>query len=183
MKIIRIFLIAALFVVCFNFSAQSAQVIIPVSKTATIDSLSKDSGSLLFKFDLPEELNGVFIDYAELLFEVEPEPTSSRRVVLGGFPLSKDCKLDNLSWTDISSACIDTLMATCLSSKQQDGLTSLDITEIARLWVEKEISNFGLLLMDLDRPDGKLKLEQNPNLPDGIKAQVRIFYTARKLNK
>ena len=183
MKIIRISLIARLFVVCFSFSLQSAQVTIPVTKTATLDSSDKDSGCLLFKFDLPEGLNGAFIDYAELLFQVEPEPSTSRRVVLGGFPLTKEWNEDNLSWTDIGSAYIDTLMATCLSSKQQDGLTSLDITEIARLWAEGKTSNFGLILRDLDRRDGKLKLEQSSHFSEGMKAEVRIFYTASQIKK
>lgn len=183
MKRTRILLIAVSFILFAALGVESAQLTIPVTQTATVDSLSKDSGSLLFKFDLPEELNGAFIDYAELLFRLEPEPSTSHRLVLAGFPLKKDWNEDNLSWNEISSAYVDTLMATCLISREDEPPTWLDITEIVRLWVEQKIANFGVVLMDLDRPDGKLKLEQSSHFPEGIKAQVRIFYTAREVQK
>jgi len=187
MKIIKLLLIAALFIVCFSFSVQSAQVTIPVTNGATIDSTSSDAGRLLFKFALPQELDGACIDYAELLFEVKPEPSSTRRIVIGGFALNKDWDARSISWTEPWTSdggdYIDTLMATCLNSKEEKRLTSLDITEIVRLWVEEKVSNFGLILMDSDRENGKLKLQQSSILPEGVKAQVRVFYTAGAVNK
>lgn len=181
MKKTRILFISASFFLFLSFSVQSAELTISVTQTATIDSISSDAGRLLFKFDLPEELNDAFIDYADLLFKGEPQPSSSRRVVIGGFPLFKDWDEENVSWTkpwaDDGGDYIDTLMATCLNSKVENNLTSLDITEIVTLWAEEKISNFGLILMDLDRSDGKLKLLQSSKLPQGIKGQVRVFYT------
>lgn len=187
MERIRILLIGISLFVFLCFSIHAAQVNFSVVQTATIDSTSSDAGRLLFKFDLPEELDEAFIDYAELLFKAEPKPASLRRVVVGGFPLTKDWNEGNVSWTnpwtDDGGDYIDTIMATCLNSKEEARLTSLDITEILRLWIEEEISNFGLVLMDLDREDGKLKLQQSSKLPEGIKAEIRIFYTPRKVDK
>jgi hypothetical protein len=187
MKRTGIFLIAISLFTFLGFSVQAAQLNISVSQTATIDLTNSDAGRLLFKFDLPQELSKGFIDYAELIFKSEPEPSSSNRVIISGFPLTKSWDEKSVSWTNPWTTgggdYLDTIMATCLNPKQKTRLTSLDITEIVRMWVEEIIPNYGLILMDADRVDGKLKLQQSPKLPEGIKAQVRIFYTPRKIDK
>lgn len=176
-----------LVIISFTLDAQAAEVTVSVTQAATIDSQCLDAGRLLFKFDLPKELNGAFIDYAEVIFKAEPIPVSSRRAVIGGFPLSNDWNESSVSWNYPWSSdggdYVDTIMASCLVSDSEQRLTSLDVTEILRLWVEKKISNFGLILMDLDRADGKLKLQETTMLPQGAKAQVRVFYTGPEVKK
>ena len=187
MKRTGIFLIAISLFTFLSFGIQAAQLNIPVSHTATIDSISSDAGRILLKFDLPEELDKAFIDYAEVFFKAEPNPSSTHRVVISGFPLTRSWDKQTVSWsspwTNDGGDYVDTIMVTCLDSKQESKLTSLDITGIVRLWIEEEISNFGLILMDSDREDGKLKLQESSKLPEDIKAQVRIFYTPRKIGK
>ena len=187
MKRMRIFLITVSFFIFLSLGVQAAQLNITVSQTATIDSTNSDAGRLIFKFDLPEELSKGFIDYAELVFKSKPELLSSHSVIISGFPLTKSWDEENVSWTNPWTTgggdYLDTIMATCLNPKQKTRLTSLDITQIVRMWVEEKIPNYGLILMDADRVDGKLKLQQSLKLPEGTKAQVRIFYTPKEVDQ
>lgn len=178
---------AALMVVSLPLNAQAGEKIIPVTETATIDPYTANAGRLLFRFDLPEDLDGAFIDYAELLFKVDSEPPSSHCIVIGGFPVSTDWDQETVSWsnpwTNTGGDHLDTVMATCLDSRTENRLTSLDITEIVKFWVEKKIDNFGVILLDLDPAEKKLKLQETTLLPQGTQAQVRIFYTGPEVKR
>ncbi len=177
-----------LLVICFFFLfaafLNGAELKIEVIKTATIDSTNKSFyGRLLFKFDLPSQLEEGFIDYAEIIFKSEPNMSNARTVVLGAYPLTRDWEENDVAWdspwTDEGGDYIDSLGLSGLLLKSKDYRIALDITQIVRLWVKKSLSNYGLVLIPLES-EYSLKLLHHPDLPDDVNAEVRIFFTAKE---
>jgi len=161
----------------------SAEVTIPVSQTAVICSgFDSNYGRLLFKFDLPKELDSAFIDYAEIVFKAEPEPSyaDAKLVVVGAFPVTNDWTADNvtwsLPWSNPGGDYIDSIYDSALLLKSDGYEIGLDITQITRLWAEKSLSNYGLILLAVD-PDCFLKLSHHSSFEKNGNVEVKIYYT------
>jgi len=161
----------------------SAEVTIPVSQTAVICSgFDSNYGRLLFKFDLPKELDSAFIDYSEIIFKAEPEPSYSnaKLIVIAAYPLSRDWSADNVSWTspwtNPGGDYIDSIYCSALLFKSEDYQIGLDITPLVRLWIDNSLSNYGLILLPLGS-DCSLKLSRHSSLENNANALVKIYYT------
>ena len=50
--------------------------------------------------DLPQQLDGVIIDYAELVFTATPDTGSGYICLMGAYPVTKAWKSANLSWSE-----------------------------------------------------------------------------------
>lgn len=179
----KIILFSLLLLLAFSVTANSAVWQTSVTQVATISpNPSSDFGRLLFKFDLPEQLNGVTIDYAELIFSATPDTGNSYICLMGAYPLTKSWESANLSWsfgwTTPGGDFADTIYSSCLIGSSTERLSRLDITDIVQMWVDGSLTNYGLLIMPLEDSDRFLKLHTNPQLPPGTKVKVKIFFTA-----
>jgi hypothetical protein len=140
-----------------------------------------DHGRLLFRFDLPAQLNDCTIDYAELVFAATADTGSGRICLMGAFPVTKSWDSANLSWSDgwtnSGGDYADSRYSTALIRSSTNRLTRMDITDIVQMWVDSTLVNHGLILMPLEDPDRFLKLHTTTDLGPGVKAKVRLFYT------
>ena len=171
-----------LIVLAFSLAANSAYWESPVKQVASISpKLSSQFGRLLFKFDLPQQLDGVIIDYAELVFTATPDTGSGYICLMGAYPVTKDWKSDNLSWseawTNTGGDYADSIYSTGVIRTSTDRPTRMDITDIVQMWADGDLANYGLILMPLEDLGRFLKLHTTPGLPEGAKAKVRVYFT------
>jgi hypothetical protein len=171
-----------LVVLAFSVIAESAYLETSVTQVATISpNQSSDFGRLLFKFDLPEQLNGVIIDYAELIFIATPDTGSSYICLMGAYPLTRNWESANLSWsggwTTPGGDFTDTIYSSSLIRSSTERLTRIDITDIMQMWMDGTITNYGLMVIPLEDSARFLKLHANSAWSPEVKAKVRIFYT------
>ena len=166
----------------FSVTVESAYWEASVTQVATISpNQSSGFGRLLFKFDLPDQLNGTFIDYAEVIFTATPDTGNSYICLMGAYPLTKNWEPADLSWsegwTTAGGDFADTIYSSCLIGSSTERLTRIDITDIVQMWMDGAITNYGLIVMPLEDSNRFLKLHTNSELPPDVKAKVRIFYT------
>jgi hypothetical protein len=179
----KIILLSFLMLLAFFITANSAYWEATVTQAGTI-SLNPSSGfgRLLFKFDLPEQLNGVTIDYAELVFIATPDTGRSYICLMVAYPLTKKWESANLSWSDgwtnPGGDFADTIYSTCLIRSSTEHPTRMDITDIVQMWVDGTLTNHGLIMMPLEDSNRFLKLHTNPQWSPDVKTKVRIFFTA-----
>jgi hypothetical protein len=178
----KIILLSFLMLFAFCMTADSAYWETTVTQVGTISpNPSSGFGRLLFKFDLPEQLNGVTIDYAELVFIATPDTGRSYICLMVACPLTNNWASANLSWSDgwttPGGDFTDTIYSTCLIRTSQDRLTRMDITDIVQMWVDGTLTNHGLIMMPLEDSNRFLKLHTNPQWSPDVKAKVRIFFT------
>ncbi len=175
---------AILFLLVLCASANSAYWEDSVSTLGTIaPNQGAEFGRLLFKFDLPNELDGAVIDYAELIFTATPDTGTSYICLMGVFPVSTSWESANLSWssgwTNSGGDYVDSIFSTCLIRRSEDKLTRADITDVAQLWADGTLPNYGLIVMPLEDLGRYLKLHESSSLPQGVKAKVRVFYSRK----
>lgn len=171
-----------LLLLAFSVVANSAFWESSVTEVGTISpNLTSEFGRLLFKFNLPDELNGCFIDYAELNFTATPDSGTSYICLMGAFPVTKSWESANLSWSDgwtnSGGDYADSIYSSCLIRSSTDRVTRIDITDIVQMWVDGTLTNHGLIVMPLEDSERFLKLHTSPNLPPNVEAKVRVFYT------
>jgi hypothetical protein len=171
-----------LFLLVLCAGANSAYWESSVAQVGTLSpSQGSDYGRLLFKFDLPEQLNGAIIDYAELRFTATPDTASGYICLMGAFPMTKSWQTGTLSWsegwTEAGGDYTDTIYSTGVIRTSTDRLSRMDITDIVQMWVDSTLVNHGVILMPLEDSDRFMQLHTGVNLPPSVKAKVRIFYT------
>ena len=141
-----------------------------------------DAGRILVKFDLPEQLTGALIDYAELMFTATPDTGLGYICILGAFPVTKSWQSGVVSWSggwdNAGGDYTDSSYACSLIRTSPDQITRIDISEIVQSWVDGDLPNFGLIIMPLENPNRFLKLHSTQGFAPNVKAKVRIFYTA-----
>ena len=178
----KMIFLSLLLLLVFSVTAESARWETSVTQVGTISpNQSSDFGRLLFKFNLPDELNGVTIDYAELIFTATTDTGSSYICLMGAYPLTKNWESANLSWSDgwttPGGDFADTICSSSLIRSSSEQLTRIDITDIVQMWVEGSLANYGLVVMPLEDSSRFLKLHANSQLPPNVLAKVRVFYT------
>jgi hypothetical protein len=139
------------------------------------------SGRILVKFSLPEQLNGAFIDYAELTFTATPDTGSSYICLLGAFPVTKSWESGVVSWSggwdNAGGDYIESTYACSLIRTSPDQPTRIDVSEIVSMWVDGTIPNYGLIIMPLEDSNRFFELHSTAGLPANIMAKVRIFFS------
>jgi hypothetical protein len=178
----RFIYLIIMFILAFPLVAHSAFWESEVTQVGTIGPrANSDYGRLIFKFDLPEQLNGVIIDYAELIFAAAPDTGSGFVCLMGAFPVTRSWEAAGLSWsgswTNSGGDYTDSIYSTCLIRNSRDRLTRMDITDIVQMWVDITSTNHGLIVMPLESSNRFLKLHDSNKLPPGVKAKVRVFYS------
>jgi hypothetical protein len=176
-------LLGFLLLSAFCSSASAALWETPVAQVATISPNEASSfGRLLFRFDLPDQLAGATVDYAELIFTATPDTGNSYICFMGAYPLTKNWEAEDISWseawTNAGGDFADSIFSSGLIGVTTNRLTRLDITDMVQMWVVGTSANYGLIVMPLEDSDRFLKLHSNAQLPPNVMAKVRIFYTA-----
>lgn len=171
-----------LFVLVFCGPASSAYWESSVSQVGTLSpTQGSDYGRLLFKFDLPEQLDEAFIDYAELRFTATPDTGESYICLMGVFPVTRTWDPASLSWSsgwsNAGGDYIDTIYSSCVIRTSTNRVTRADITDILQMWVDSTLTNNGVILMPLEDPARFMKLHNTTGFPQGVKAKARVFYT------
>jgi len=168
-KLIFIFALGMAF--CSSILAESITVTTTVSASA--DKVgSSDQPGLLFKFDLPEELQKARIDLAYLRFKVETDTTEQTfgllvRPMLE--PWSSGSKLSTVSDSAASPYHVNFGRVSLKS-----GAGKVEMTQVVKAWQSGELSNLGLLVYPAET-EAALK---PTNLPAGGVAELEVFYTA-----
>ena len=138
-------------------------------------------GRILFKFDLPSQLQGVIIDFADLTFFATPDTGSSYICLMGAFPVTRSWEPASLSWsngwTNAGGDHADSIFSTSVIRTSSERPSRVDITDIVQMWVDGTLANYGLMVMPLGDSNRFLKLHANPAFEPDVKAKVRIFYT------
>lgn len=176
-----------LMVLAFSLAANSTYWESPVKQVGSISpKLSSQFGRLLFKFDLPQQLDGVTIDYAELVFTATPDTGNGYICLMGAYPVTRGWTSDNISWSGTWSNSggdyADSIYSTCVIRTSADRPTRMDITDIVQMWAGGDLANHGLILMPLENSGRFLKLHNTPGLPEGAKAKVRVYFTPEPKN-
>ena len=164
-------------------SAHSAYWESPITQVGVISpNPSSEAGRILVKFDLPEQLNGAFIDYAELSFTATPDTGSSYICLLGAFPVTKSWESGVISWSggwnNAGGDYTDSMYACTLIRTSPDLPTTIDISGIVQSWVDGALRNYGLIIMPLEDANRFLKLRSTAGFAPNVKAKVRIFFTS-----
>lgn len=160
--------------IVLTFSAVWAESIkVTTTTTASADKVGDvNRPGLLFKFELPTELQKARVDLAYLRFKVE---TDSAQQALG---LLVRPMLE--SWA--SGARLSTLSDSTASHYHvnfgrlnlKDGAGKIEITQAVKAWQTGELANFGFLVYPDEEKEGSFQLK---NLPGGGVAELEVFYT------
>ena len=101
----KMILLSCLLLLVFSITSEAAFWEASVTQVATIGPTeSSGFGRLLFRFELPDQLKGVTIDYAELVFTATPDTGSSYICLMGAYPVTKRWESEDLAWSDGSAA-------------------------------------------------------------------------------
>jgi hypothetical protein len=139
---------------------------------------SKDK-NVIFKFDIPEELEGVEIHFAELTIKPSFSQTGIRHVGIAMFALAQEVSISTASWSiwnDAESNIAFHRGAFELFDTDTEDEVSFNLTH----WIEKclddDFSNFGFLLKTDSNADEDLSLSTSNSFPDGAVGKVSIYY-------
>ncbi|MCI0405856.1 MAG: hypothetical protein L0Z48_03730 [candidate division Zixibacteria bacterium] len=146
---------------------------ITTTTSATADKVGEvDRPGLLFKFELPEELEGARIDLAYLRFKVEAD-SAQEAIGLLVRPMveswSSGSKLASLSGSTASPH-----HANFGRLSFNSGSGKIEITQAVKAWQSGELPNRGLLVYPDEEKESAFQLK---NLPNGGVAELEIFYT------
>lgn len=133
---------------------------------------SVDRPGLLFKFDLPEELEKARIDLAYLRFKVETDTTQEVVGLLVRPMLESWTSGFNLS--SLSESTASSYHANFGGLSLKNGTGKIEITQTVKAWQAGDLQNLGLLVNPDEEKEGSFQLK---NLPDGGVAELEIFYT------
>jgi hypothetical protein len=151
----------------------NATVLVPPS-----DSLSR---RLLFKFDLPSNLNDKRIDYAQIVFYAHVDTLSRHSLLFGGYALTTDWNKSTVSWSNPWATeggdYNDSLYEIGLAKAKGDGKIRFNITHLVEKWVQESVPNYGILIIPLEEHRKITELVHPSSFPQGVFAKVTIFFS------
>lgn len=139
---------------------------------------SRTDARVLLSFDLPLELSGAELVFAELLIPLTSVIPDSTALAIYCHPLRIAWSEDEITWEDLG----DSLTAEIISedgtlyatSEEGNQGAYFDITSVVRAWMDGEMQNNGLLLFcDAERLP-RFQFNGGEDLP---LAQMRFTYT------
>jgi|GEM_PF-3406965 len=152
---------------------------ITTTTSATADKVGDvNRAGLLFKFELPKELEKARVDLAYLRFKVEAE-TTQQAIGLLVRPMLE-------SWTSgsklsiLSDSTASPYHVNFGRLNLRNGTGKIEITQAVKAWQTGELQNLGFLVYPTEEKEGSFQLK---NLPDGGVAELEIFYTAPEVVK
>jgi len=170
--------------VAFSLQARGANLEVEVTDLATIS--SGDTTRFLLQFDLPSGLEGSTIDYAQLLFTAQADSGSEESLDIAGYRVTTEWDMGLVSWdhpwANPGGDYNDSSLTVSTISGQESERVNLDITGISSAWV-KGRPNYGLILKALLKKGRNFTVVQDPEFPPGVKAEVKVYYTAPEVSK
>ncbi len=165
-------------------SLGAATLEIPIEKVVELsppDSLH--AARFLINFSLPEEVDGATVDFAQLEISLGIEQTENRPVTLECCALVTDWDAGTVSWSqpwsnpggDISDS-NKTVLALYSGGEM---LCRANITHLLQAWVDGA-PNYGLILKAVRDKNLSLSRLDGPNLPPGVKARIKVWYTSKE---
>ncbi|MCI0596914.1 MAG: hypothetical protein L0Z48_10305 [candidate division Zixibacteria bacterium] len=147
---------------------------ITTTTSATADKVGDvNRPGLLFKFDLPAELEKARIDLAYLRFKVEAD-TSQQAIGLLVRPMLAPW-VSGLNYPLFFDSLASPFHANFGRLNVKDGTGKIEITQAVKAWQTGELANLGLLVYPDEEEQGSLQVK---NWPSGGVAELEIFYTA-----
>ena len=172
-----IFVVAAGFVLCSSGWAASLK--LTPSASAEVEGVGNENRpGLLFKFELPSELQKARIDIANLRFQVQSDTLEKAFTLLVRpmlVPWTAGLQLANLS--DSASSPFHVSIGRIGG---RSGTGKVQITQLVRAWQSAEIPNFGVLVYPAEQKADGWQLR---NLSDGGVAELEIQYTAQEVKR
>lgn len=169
--------------VLLAFSAlgtQAAELSIPVSTVANVNSEDQSHHGVLTKFDLPSNLLNCTIDLAEMYFVVSSDSSKASIFDLIAYSVKTSWNVENVSWSDVANQLNDSLITSGVVNKEVTETPRLNITHIVQAWIDGSLTNHGLLIMSLEDPSNSISFERYPDASPQVKAVVKIYYTATR---
>jgi len=166
----------------FSFTiCHSANLKLTTTVSAPVDSVGSGDGSaslttgrpgLLFKFELPQELQNAQIDLAYLRFKVQSDTTKKGMALLVRPMLAP--WVSGLRMPTMPDSVASPFHVNFGIVSLKSGKAELEITQQVRAWQEGELPNFGFLVYPAVERTNALQVR---NLPGGGVAELEVFYT------
>jgi len=184
MKRMGLFIWIVLVVVAFALQVRGANLEVEVTDVVAIS--SGDTTRFLLQFDLPSQLVGSTIDYAELRFSAQPDSGLEQPLDIAGYRLTAGWDMDAVSWTypwaNPGGDYNDSTLTVSTLSGEENQRVSLDLTGILSAWAKGRPS-YGLILKPLIEKGRNFTVVQDAEFPPGVKAKVEVYYTAKEVSK
>jgi hypothetical protein len=167
---------------CSSFAFSDNRIDIEVSNVAVLvppnDSLSS---RLLFKFELPSQLDDKRIDFAEIVFYAKIDTLSKHSGLFGEYPVTTDWNKAGVSWsnpwTTAGGDYNDSLCEIGLVKAKGDGRIRFNITHLVEKWVHESVPNYGIIIIPLEDHRQITELLHPASFPQGVFAKVTIFFS------
>ena len=166
--------LAVTIILVFSSSVWADSIKLTTTNSAAADRVGElERPGLLFKFELPKELEKARIDLAYLRFKVGADSTQ-QAISLLVRPMVE-------SWTSgskLSSVSDSTASPYHVNFGRlhlKSGTGKIEITQAVKAWQTGELQNVGLLVYPDEEKEGSFQLK---NLPEGGVAELEIYYTA-----
>ena len=184
MKRVGLFIWVVFVAVASALQVRGANLEVEVTDMATIS--AGDTTRFLLRFDLPSELEGSTIDYAELRFRAQPDSGSEEPLDIAGYRLTTQWDMGSVNWdypwANPGGDYSDSTLTVSTISGEENQRVSLDLTGMLSAWA-KGRPNYGLILKSLIEKGRNLTVVQDPEFPPGVKAEVKVYYTAQEVSK
>jgi len=184
MKKVGLLIWVASVAVAFALQARGANLEVRVTDIAAIS--SGDTTRFLLQFDLPSELDESTIDYARLLFTAQVDSGSEEPLDIAGYRVTAHWEMSSVSWEhpwiNPGGDYNDSTLSLSTISGQESERVSLDITGILSAWVKGK-PGYGLIIKPLIEKGRDFTVVQDPEFPPGVKAKIKVYYTAPEVMK
>ena len=169
--------ITAVFVLSLSSLAQADSLLVDITRGALVVNNDGTDARLLLKFDLPQELTGMEVVFAELSFPLISVIPDSSALAVNCFPLLVSWDPGNVTWADLGdmpgAEVIGDKGTVYAVSEEGASESYFDVTETVRSWLDETIANNGLLFFS--DPD-RLPRFQYSRSEGSPFAQVKIIY-------
>ena len=154
--ILRLIGLTALAILGVTICAQGARTTVDVADVAVLTppGESDEMARYLISFEIPEVLDGVAIDFAQLRMRAEvtsPVGESLPPLVIETYPVTTAWDAESVGWsTDWETAGGDFDehgCATYVSDASETMSVSLDLTHVVQRWVSDETENCGMIIL------------------------------------
>ena len=162
----------------FSINAAQAETMnIEVSTGAVISSPGDLEARVLLKFDVPQDLSGQEIIFAELHIQATCSIPDSSSLMIDCAPLLSAWNIENANWDNFGGDLSNGIISenSTYSGVSNAGLQSvnLDITDFMRAWQDSSLANYGLIIYPEPEQESSFSYSQNEGQPF---ATIRIEF-------
>ena len=175
---VKVAAVTVAFMLASTGSVFADSLTVDITTGALVINDSRTDARVLLSFDLPSELSGTELVFAELLIPLTSMIPDSTALAIYCHPLQIAWSEDEVTWEDLGDSLTSevisedgTLYAT---SEEGDQGAYFDLTSVVRTWMDGEMQNNGLLLFcDAERLP-RFQFNRGRDLPT---PQMKFTYT------